>query len=319
MRILLWLCIIALSLVALAALWMTVQYRRYRKFVPSPPYKQPAQHPDLSVLPDDSLSVCWIGHSTLYIRWNGVGILTDPVFSERVGVNIGPWAIGPRRHTAPAVRIEEVMGQVDLILLSHAHMDHFDIPSLRKLASPDVEVVTAPATSRLIRRMRFGRVSELGGTNSVETSCGVKVTSVPVRHWGARFPWNQQYGWTGFLLEYQGKRLFYAGDTAYVPTFTALRERGQIDVVCMPIGAYAPDSFQQSHCTPEQAWSMFVDTGGRFLVPIHWDTFVLSQEPVDEPMKRLLAAAGDDADKIVIRSHGEVFTLKTADETLAQS
>jgi L-ascorbate metabolism protein UlaG (beta-lactamase superfamily) len=87
----------------------------------------------------------------------------------------------------------------------------------------------------------------------------------------------------------------------------------------MPIGAYAPDSFQQSHCTPEQAWSMFVDTGGRFLVPIHWDTFVLSQEPVDEPMKRLLAAAGDDADKIVIRSHGEVFTLKTADETLAQS
>jgi L-ascorbate metabolism protein UlaG (beta-lactamase superfamily) len=133
---------------------------------------------------------------------------------------------------------------------------------------------------------------------------------VPVRHWGQRFPWNKGYGWTGYLIERRGVRLFFPGDTAYTPTFKRLpEETGPIDVTFMPIGAYSPDAFLRNHCTPEQAWAMYKDTGARWLVPIHWDTFVLSHEPVAEPMERLLDAAGEEEDRIVVRQHGETFVL----------
>ncbi len=301
--------VLAVIVVALAG-GMVLQYRRYRQSAPRPPYKQPARRVRVADLPEDGLTVCWIGHSTLFIRWNGLGILTDPVFSERVGLHLGPVAVGPRRHTAPAMTLADVAPHVDLILLSHAHMDHFDMPTLRALANARIEVITAAGTSRLLRHLRFRRVRELHGEASVTTECGIRVTAVPVRHWGARYPWNKRYGWTGYLLEHAGQRLFFAGDTAHVPSFTHLRAHGAIDVVCMPIGAYAPASFQSAHCTPEQAWQMFVDTGGTFLVPMHWDTFVLSQEPVDEPLRRLLAAAGEQVDKVVVRAHGDVFTVQ---------
>jgi L-ascorbate metabolism protein UlaG (beta-lactamase superfamily) len=300
-----------LGMALLPVAWVAYQYHRYRRNVPRPPSKVPANRLDLSRLSDEGLSICWVGHATLYIRWNGVGILTDPVFSERVGVKFLGWTIGVRRHTAPAVDIEAIRGKVDLILLSHAHMDHFDLPSLRKLAHPEVEVVTAVGTSRLLKGMRFGAVHELGGRDRLQTRSGITVTAVPVRHWGARFPWNKDYQWTGYLLEYQGKRVFFAGDTAYTPSLKGICAASGADVACLPIGAYKPDSFQRSHCTPEQAWQMFLDTGARFMVPMHWDTFVLSEEPVEEPLERLLKAAGTDAGRIVIRSHGEVFQVQS--------
>ncbi len=154
-------------------------------------------------------------------------------------------------------------------------------------------MITAGGTSKLLRHMPFGEVTELQGEESVTLSdLGMRVQAVPVRHWGNRFPWNTGYGYTGYLIEKNGVRLFFPGDTAYTPEFVKLRKRGKIDLAFMPIGAYSPDSFQRNHCTPEQAWKMFLDTGARWLMPIHYDTFVLSQEPVKEPLTRLLAAAG---------------------------
>lgn len=239
----------------------------------------------------------------------GIKILTDPVFSEKIGVSLGGlFVIGPRRHTAPAMRIEDV-GEVDLVLLSHAHLDHFDLPSLRRVLTPRTQVVLPKGTSRLLKGMSYERIIEMHGKESITLQNGVTITAVPVRHWGARFPWNRDYHWTGYLIEHSGVRLFFAGDTAHTPTFAELKEIGKIDIAMMPIGAYSPDSFQGAHCTPEQAWAMFMDSGGEWLVPIHWDTFVLSHEPVEEPMRRLLAAAGDQVDRIVIREHGETFHL----------
>jgi L-ascorbate metabolism protein UlaG (beta-lactamase superfamily) len=238
--------------------------------------------------------------------------MTDPVLGKRVGVHLGmgEWQIGPSRHTEPALLLQDLK-RVDLILLSHAHFDHFDLPSLKKLARPETWVITAKGTSHLLRNLPFGRVIELGGEEEAEIiELGIRVRAVPVEHWGNRFPWNKDYGYTGYLVEKKGTRLFYAGDTAYTPTFRKLRELGEIDLAFIPIGAYQP--YLRTHCTPEQAWSMFVDTGAKWLVPIHWDTFVLSYEPVDEPIRRLREAAGAEAGRIVLSRHGEVFRFARA-------
>jgi L-ascorbate metabolism protein UlaG (beta-lactamase superfamily) len=309
--VILWTVIIVILVVVLILGGLILmQYAKMRKHMPKPPYKQAAQQPQPQTWSDDRITVAWVGHSTLLINLFGFKILTDPVFSEKVGVRIAGRVIGPRRHTAPAMRLDEV-GNVDLILLSHAHLDHFDLPSLRKLVSPRTQVVLPKGTSRLLRGMTFDRVFELHGKEQVELDNGVKIIAVPVRHWGARFPWNRDYHWTGYLIEHQGARLFFAGDTAHTPTIQQLRELGKIDIAMIPIGAYSPDSFQGSHCTPEQAWEMFRDCGAEWLIPIHWDTFVLSHEPVEEPMQRLLQAAAADqlSDRIVIYEHGASFEL----------
>ncbi len=295
-------------------LFFAYQYWRFLGRLPKQPYKAAPHKPSPPEWDDNQVTVTWIGHSTLYINLFGTKIITDPVFGERVGMHLGlGWQIGPKRITSPALTPEEV-GKADLILLSHAHFDHFDLPSLRKLADPRTQVITAKGTSRLLRRLRFQEVRELGGHEQIQVRDGVTVRAFPVRHWGNRYPWNHEYGWTGYVIEKKGVRLLFAGDTAYTPDFADLRKIGSIDVAFMPIGAYSPDSFQRAHCTPEQAWKMFQDSGARWFVPIHWDTFVLSQEPVDEPLQRLLAAAGPDEERVVLRQQGEVFRLPNEKE-----
>jgi len=308
-----WVLFTLLTLVvAIAVLfgWLFASYRKFTKDLPKPAYQHPRVRPELESSSGDEGLFAWIGHSTVYMNFFGVRILTDPVFSEKIGVSLlgGLIRIGPKRHTAPAVQVHDI-SSVNVILLSHAHMDHLDLPSLRKLASPTIEVITAQGTSRLLRGMPFKRVYELGASEEIVLSSGIKVKSIPVRHWGRRFPWNGKYAWTGYLLEHQGRKVVFAGDTALTPTFRELATDGPIDVVMMPIGAYSPDSFQTSHCTPEQAWEMFRDSGAQWFLPIHHDTFVLSKEPVKEPLQRLLAAAGSEQDRIVVRKHGDIFRL----------
>jgi L-ascorbate metabolism protein UlaG (beta-lactamase superfamily) len=301
--------VVLLALILLVVGWVILQFRRFRRFIPKPNYRQTQRATNPSTWPNDDVTVAWVGHSTLYISLYGVRILTDPVFSHRIGVSLVGLKVGLKRHTSPALRIEDVVGQVDIIILSHAHMDHFDLPTLKRLAAPTVQVVTAKGTGQLLRRMPFGRVTELGEGDTLQLRAGVVITTVPVRHWGARFPWNKDYGWTGYVIQQGDVRILYAGDTAYTPAFQQLQDQPVIDIACMPIGAYAPTSFQGAHCTPEQAWQMFVDSGARWMVPIHWDTFVLSQEPVREPIERLLQVAGADADRVIIRNQGDVFHL----------
>ncbi len=297
--------IAAIVVVSLAALGY--MYFKHHHNVPNPDYKHPRFKPNHRQWSDEEVTFTWIGHSTVLINLYGTKILTDPVFGERVGVHLGGnWQIGPKRITAPALSIEEI-GHVDLILLSHAHLDHFDMPTLKKLAGPGTRVITAQGIGHLLKRLPFREVREIPLGQEIHTQQGVSVRSVPVRHWGNRFPWNVTYGFTGFLIEKNGYRLFFAGDTAYTPTFRDLRKYGRIDVAFMPIGAYFPDEYQGTHCTPEQAWDMFMDTGATYIAPIHWDTFVLSREPVHEPLERLLAIAGRQVDRVIVREHGEVF------------
>ncbi|GGJ05480.1 Tat pathway signal protein [Alicyclobacillus cellulosilyticus] len=298
------------------ALRVYLQYRAWQRRFPKPPRLPIAGRPDVEAW-GDGCYFTWIGHSTVLMQLFGVRILTDPVFSAQVGVRLGPLCVGPRRFTDPALTADDLAGRVDVVLLSHAHLDHLDMPSLRRLADRRVTVVTAAGTARLLRRLPFAAVHELAPGQALTLPGGVRVTAVPVRHWGARFPWNRHYGWNGYLIEKESPhgrpvRILFAGDTAYTDAFATVATPLPPDVVCMPIGAYAPDAFQRAHCTPEQAWRMFLDTQGEWLIPMHWRTFVLSQEPVEEPLSRLLAAAGHEAGRIVIRCQGETFQLPAA-------
>jgi L-ascorbate metabolism protein UlaG (beta-lactamase superfamily) len=171
-------------------------------------------------------------------------------------------------------------------------------------------VITARGTSDLLRRTRFREVTELdwGETKSVKTASGeIDVSAFRVNHWGARKQRDTYRGYNGYLLERNGHRIIFAGDTAITDSFAELRRRGEIDVAIMSIGAYNP--WIHSHCSPEQAVEMANAAGTRFIMPVHHQTFRLSFEPFREPIERFEAALGDAPERIALREIGETFVL----------
>jgi L-ascorbate metabolism protein UlaG (beta-lactamase superfamily) len=251
------------------------------------------------------LQAAWIGHSTVLIRVDGFSILTDPVFSTRIGIRIGPFTIGMKRLVHPAIDLSQV-GIPDLILLSHAHMDHFDRPSLRKLENHGTTVITAAGTSDLLRVKGYQAVHELrwGATCQVGPA---RVRAIEVKHWGARTRTDVHRGYNGYFIEARRHRILFGGDTAYTDVFRRIRSAKPVDLAIMPIGAYDP--WIHAHCNPEQALSMANQAGAEFVIPVHHRTFELSNEPYDEPIERLLQAAGSAEHRIPIREVGEEFHL----------
>lgn len=274
---------------------------------PKPSSRKPDKYLRPREWKDQDVTIGWIGHSTVLMNIYGYRIMTDPILGEKIGVAFGNYfQIGMKRYIAPAVNLDE-LGYVDLILLSHAHFDHFDLPSLRKLTSERTRVITAKNTAHLLKGLPFSQVDEMAGEEQIMID-DLKITAVPVVHWGNRFYWNYTYGVTGYLIERKGIKIFFPGDTAYT-AMKRLTKWGKIDIVCMPIGAYSPTVYQKFHCTPEQAWKMFIHTGAKWMVPIHWNTFILSKEPQLEPMERLIRVAQGETDRIVIQQQGEYFTI----------
>ncbi len=174
----------------------------------------------------------------MLLKLNGTTILTDPVFSSRIGLNFGPVTLGIKRLTEVAAPVSE-MPPVDLILLSHAHMDHFDLPSLRELEGKDTEVVTAFRTADLLRTRRYKRVQELRWGETVRAG-EATVSAFEVNHWGARMRSDVYRGYNGYTVETQGFRIIFGGDTAYTDAFRQLRSSRRFDLAVMPIGAYDP-------------------------------------------------------------------------------
>ncbi len=251
-------------------------------------------------LPASGLGASWLGHASVLIRHGGKTVLTDPVFSHRIGVNLGVYTFGVERRLPPVdVR---TLPPIDVVLLSHAHFDHLDRPTLRRLVNERTTVVTARNTAGLVPR-GFGRVIELPWGASAEVD-GLRVHAIPTRHWGARTVWDRHRGHNAYLLEDSGHRVLFAGDTALSETF---RTVGGADLSIFGIGAYDP--WIANHASPEQVWAMNAEAGGRFLMPMHHSTFELSDEPPEEPLARLIAAAGDEHHRIVGRTFGSVWTL----------
>ena len=265
---------------------------------------QPApQSPDVSQWSNDGLPAAWLGHSTVLLKIHGVTILTDPVFSSRIGLSLGPLTLGIKRLVEIATPLVQ-LPPIDLILLSHAHMDHFDLPSLRLLENRSTQVITAVRTSDLLRTRRFASVQELRWNE--QTSIGpLHIRGFEVAHWGARMRSDVYRGFNGYVLELGNYRVLFGGDTAYTESFKKLRSSRKIDLAIMPIGAYDP--WIRVHCNPEQAWAMANDAGAERILPVHHQTFKLSNEGLLEPIERLMAAAGSAADQSCLSEIGQEF------------
>jgi len=259
------------------------------------------RRPRVDRWPQTGLHAAWIGHSTVVISIDGFIVVTDPVFSNRIGIGLGPVTLGLKRLVEPALTLAEIP-RPDLILLSHAHMDHFDLPSLRKLEGRSTAVITAVNTSDLLRVKRYGAVHELGWGQSMRVGAAT-VRAFEVNHWGARMRNDIQRSYNGYVIEAGRYRVVFGGDTAYTDSFKNVRTSKPVDLAIMPIGAYNP--WIRAHCTPEQAVRMADDAGADFILPVHHRTFALSSEPVGEPMERLLSAAGED--RVCLREIGGEF------------
>ena len=278
-------------------LWDRVAEDRNRPILPAP------RRPSIAEWPTTGLHAAWIGHSTVFLSLDGFTILTDPVFSAKIGINFGAMTIGLKRLVEPALQVS-AFPHPDLILLSHAHMDHFDLPSLWRRANRESAVVTAFSTSDLLRCSHFRTVHELKWNESVQIG-PANVRAFEVKHWGARMRNDTYRGYNGYVIESGRYRLVFAGDTAKTDTFRQLRGPRPVDLAIMPIGAYNP--WIHAHCNPEQALEMADDAGADFVLPVHHKTFELSREPRTEPIERLLRAAGSSSDRVVLRDIGYEF------------
>ena len=254
------------------------------------------------------VTLAWLGHSTVLINFFGLTILTDPVLFPRVGIRLPGITIGPKRLTAPALDFHD-LPQIDVILLSHAHFDHLDLRTLRCFDGT-TRVITARATSDLLKQTRLSNISELnwGESKIIAAAAGeMVIAAFPVKHWGARAQHDTHRGYNGYLIERKGHRIIFAGDTAMTESFATLRRYVPIDIAIVPISAYNP--WIHAHSTPEQAIQMANAAGARFIVPVHHQTFRLSFEPLREPIERFESALGKTPERIALREIGETFVL----------
>ena len=256
--------------------------------------------PDLSRWADHDLAAVWIGQATVLLRVGGMTVLTDPVFSSRVGIGLGLCTGGPRRLVAPGLKLRE-LPKIDLLLISHAHFDHLDRPTLARLPK-NIPVVTASDTRDLIADLGFRRVAELRWGESRRVG-SITVTAREAAHWGARTFFDHHRGYNAYTIDGGDRRVLFGGDTAYQDAF---KDVGPVDLAILGIGAYDP--YVQAHATPEQAWAMADHVRAARILPMHHSTFRLGWEPLDEPMERLLDAAGPDADRVIAREVGGLWT-----------
>ena len=230
----------------------------------------------------------WIGHSTVLIQIGNTTILTDPVMFDRIGLCVLGYTVGLQRYTKPAIPVEQ-LPKIDIVLLSHAHIDHMDFETLNWLTnrSPNqISCITAKNTADIINDLKWKSLTELDWNESISIN-GVNIIGREVLHNGWRLPGEKcrrdgykrtGRSYNGYVIELDGLRIAFGGDTAYTKSFT---EFGNTDVSIMPIGAY--QGYSDNHCTPEEALQMTKMMKSPVILPIHFGTFHQSSEPVWEP------------------------------------
>ncbi len=236
--------------------------------------------------PPESIRVTWLGHSTLYIQTAEHNIVVDPMFSKRAS----PFkSVGPRRAVDAPLKVAD-LPDVDIVVLSHDHYDHLDKNAVRELQECFRPLFIVPlGVEQVVRSFGARDVVELDWWQSVDVD-GLTLHCLPARHFSGRKLYNRDATlWASWYLLADGVRLYYAGDTAYADHFKEIRDVfGEPDVAILPIGAYKPRWFMSSvHVDPEEAVQAFVDLGADVMIPVHWGTFDLADEPLHEPIERL--------------------------------
>lgn len=273
----------------------------------------------LVTLPNDEVHcgvwACWIGHSTVLLRVGGMWILTDPVLFGSYGLSVFGVSIGPSRITEPALAFDD-LPRPDLVLLSHAHMDHMDRTTLRRISERwpnQIDVITATNTRDVIDDLPWKSLNELDWCDSVRIG-SINLTALQVRHNGWRLPGepcrSEGYkrigrSYNGYTIEHDGIRVVFGGDTAYTSLFRHIGAAP--DLAIMPIGAYDP--FPEAHCTPEESLAMVEMMKARSIMPIHHSTFRQSQEPIGDPIRRLRAALRRSNTQLAVHGIGGSIEL----------
>jgi L-ascorbate metabolism protein UlaG (beta-lactamase superfamily) len=252
-------------------------------------------------------TLTWIGHATLLIQVDGLNVLTDPQFSERASP-VG--FAGPRRLNPPGLAFD-ALPPIDVVVISHDHYDHLDRPTVQRLASTHNPLFLVPLGLKAwFASVGIERVAELDWWDSREVG-PVRFTLIPVQHWCARTPFDTNHRlWGGWSIAGRARRIFFGGDTGYYEGFREIRTRlGPFDLALVSIAAYEPpEIMRMTHTTPEQALRVFTDVGARTFVAMHWGTFDLSDEPLDEPPRRLRVAARAmnlPDERVWVLAHGE--------------
>ena len=246
------------------------------------------------------ICITWIGHASFLIQLAGMNVLIDPNWSM--------WLSVIKRLKRPGFHIDH-LPSIDLVLVTHAHFDHLNRRSLRRVAA-DQPIVVPTGVGNLVHDLGFNIVHELEHWEQIETG-PLKISLTPCHHWGARMLADQHRGFGGFIIEGNDRSIFHCGDSAYFSGFGEIGERFPIEIALLPIGAYDAPSKREVHMNPEEAVRAFLELRARKLVPMHYGTFRLGYEPMHEPPERLLSSARAHGveEKVLVMTEGRPVVL----------
>jgi L-ascorbate metabolism protein UlaG (beta-lactamase superfamily) len=273
--------------------------------------------PDPAKWKNDEINIAWIGHATVLINFYGKIILTDPALFAQVGIPLVKYKLGPKRAVLPALELDEIP-KPDVVLISHAHMDHMDYETLEALTNrfPDsVNCITAKNTKDIIDDLQWKSLIELDWTEKIFLD-DISFTGIEVVHNGWRYPGEKDRSsgnvidgrsYNGYVIERKNRKIFFGGDTAFTEKFKTLKNEN-IDIAIFPIGGYVPKFYY--HCNPKEALIMADEfICAKYFVPIHAKTFEEKDE-LDKPLKWLNEIKSQYKIKVVIDDIGQTFTLK---------
>ena len=256
--------------------------------------------PQFPLIQAGQLCLTWIGHASFLMQTRDMNILIDP--------NWAKWLKVIKRLKKPGFEIHH-LPEIDVVLVTHAHFDHLDRRTLRKVAA-DQPIVVPTGVGNLVHDLGFHIVHELDCWQTVKLG-PIDVSLTPCYHWGARFLADLHRGFGGFVIAADGRTIFHCGDSAFFPGFREIGEHYNIDIALLPIGAYDPPTGREVHMNPEEAVRAFTELKAKTLVPMHYGSFRLGYEPLEEPLDRLLKAAraqGID-DKVLVMTEGKPVVL----------
>lgn len=294
------------------------QWQRWTKGVAPDPkegYAFAVLKPDVAFLQRNREveTLTWLGHDTFLIQLGGLNIMTDPHLTARAS----PFSfMGPKRHVPPPLSFDE-LPRIDVVLVSHSHYDHLDRVTLQRLARQEGGAPRILMGLNLLdwaRKYDIDNVSEHDWDDVVSIG-GIRFHFVPVQHWSARTPWDRNRTlWGGWVIEHEGRRILFGGDFGYSRDLADLGERfGGFDLAMIPVGSYEPRWFMKTmHVNTDEAVQAHIDLRARYSVGMHWGTFRLTDETLDEPPSRFaesLERVGIPAERFFLMQHGETRPL----------